>query len=376
MQLRRIVTGIAALAFAGSAAHAGEPGDGQTILTTKAATYVQIDSGGIEEVDEDGFVLEAIVFLDHDLGLTDRVSAKVLVDVVSSASITRDHNKNYRALQSGASGVTRVTGTLGWMHRFGDIDLSLHGSAAAEYAYTSFGGGATVSARLFEKNTTLSLGVDAYFDSVRMIRFNGDDEADEAKNSVTASLAWTQILSPLSLLNATAAYTRQDGFLAGQFNSVFTDDAGEDFEITPDARDRYSLTARYKHAVGSYDAIEFGGRVYNDSWGILGGTTDLRYFLHASPEHLFELTYRFHRQGGADFYKPHFTTAQTLQTSDPDLGDFNGHMVGVHYRLLDLEKPGPADEFDIGLYGYLRDNGLTMVWLSLGFSWDLAEVWK
>lgn len=371
MQLSRaVVSAVALWALAQpGVAHGGEPGD-PTTISAQAAGYIQTDSGGIAEIDEDAAIVEGIIVLDMDLGDSDRLKVKATVDVVSSASIRREHNRSYRALQSEATGSIRGSASLGWLHSFGDFDLELRGAGGAEYAYRSMGGGTTLTWRLFDKNTTLSVGVDALFDTVAMIRYDGRDEADEARTTVTSGLTWTQILTPRSLMNLSAGFTHQSGFLAGQFNSVFVSGT-EDYEILPGSRDRVSLTGRYKHAIGQLDAIEVGARVYADDWGIGSGTAELRYFLHLSESHQLELDYRFYAQGGADHYRASFAEAQQFQTSDPDLGDFTGHLGGLQFRILGEAGAGGAGSWNFGLSYYYRDNGLSMAWLTLGHTLGL-----
>lgn len=364
---------MAGLAFVlgGGDALAKPGGSTPTTVSVKAAGIVQVDDGGNTRIDEDATIIEGIIVLDAKLTDADRLNVKVMADVVTAASMRREHNRRFRALQSEATGTVRIGGTLGYSHSFGDVDLSVRASVAHEYAYFSVGAGAALSVRLLDDNTTLSVNVDGFYDTVAMIRFNGDDEADTPRISMSAGLRWTQILTPEALLTLHAGYTRQDGFLAGQFNSVFV--AGiETYEALPQVRDRASVTARFKHAVGDLDAVEVGARGYVDSWDVQALTADLRYFLHFSPEHQLELGYRFHLQGAAAYYASEFGKSAEFMTSDPDLGDFTGHMASLRFRWLTPNTPGRGGDWDVGLSYYFRDNGLHMAWLTLGYTFDFT----
>jgi hypothetical protein len=339
---------------------------GEDELSIKSSFYNQTDGGGNENIDEDASVFETIIFVNKNLDENDDVSVRILADVFTAASVERNHNAEYRANQSGASGDVVVGGTLGWKHAFEKWDWSSNANINKEYSYLSLGVGTSGSFSFNEDNTTVSLSLQMYQDTVDMIRYNGVNEDDEDRNTYTVNLSLTQILTPRSLLDLTLSHTEQDGFLATQYSSVFIN-GEETYEILPDTRSRDSITVRYKHAVGETDAWEGGVRQYTDDWGIGATTLDLRYFKYASDDLLFEPTYRLHAQSEADYYKPSFTAAETYQTSDPDLGDFLGHMVGLKTTFIDRELLWLEGDWDVGGYFYTRDNGLDMFWLTFGY---------
>ena len=339
---------------------------GEDELTVKSSFYNQQDGGGNENIDEDASVFETIIFVNKNIDENNDVSVRLLADLFSAASVKREHNPDFRAAQSGASGDFVVGGTLGWKHGFESWDWSSNASISKEYAYLSLGAGTSGSLRFNDNNTTLGLSLQLYKDTLDMIRYNGANEKDEDRNTYTANLSLTQILTPRSLVDLTLSHTEQDGMLATQYSSVFIN-GDETYEILPDARSRSSVTLRYKHAVGDRDAWEAGVRQYTDDWGINATTLDLRYFKYASQTLLFEPTYRLHTQNEADYYKPSFTAAEKYQTSDPDLGDFLGHMVGLKTTFIDREFIWLEGDWDVGGYFYTRDNGLDMIWLTFGY---------
>ncbi len=339
-----------------------------TRISMQAAGYLQDDQGGNENIDEDASVVEAIILIDSPLTTRDSLKTKIVLDVVSSASMTRNHNPRYRSLQSGASGVVHYGQGFSWTHKGDNWESDVGIKAAFEYAYLSFGliGGLTYY--LDEKNTALSVGMQGFVDSVRMIRFNGDDEPNEARTTFTTNLGWGQVLTPDSRLQLSGTLSVQAGFLAGQFNSVFVNGV-EDFEILPSDRLRGSVTGRYKHSVGAFDAVELGLRGYTDSWNVQALTGELKYFLHFDPMTMLVMHYRYHVQSAADGYQPVFAAALPLQTSDPDLGDFDGHMGSLTMRLLEGFNDDSLS-LSFGLNAYLRSNKLQMYWLSFGIGFD------
>lgn len=345
-------------------------------LGLRLGYFQQLDSGGISWLNEDASVFQALIMVDAPVGATDRISARVLTDIVSSASIRREQNDSFRALQSEASGVVHVDGRLGWSHRFDRWTLSVTGSGSWDYAYLSFGGGVSAAVRLLDDNATLRLGLVGFWDTLAMIRFNGEDEPEEHRWTVTAEAGWSHVLTPKTVLDVSVSHTAQGGFLAGQFNSVLMGGV-EAAEVLPNSRQRTSATVRVKQGIGWRHALEIGARYYHDDWGVDAGTGTLGYELYLNQRRsvLLRMAYRLHGQDGAAAWGESFSAekggaAGTHVTSDPDLGPFLGHMgtLGLTLPRPFGEKGGKLD-FE-GSY-YHRSNGLDMFWFSAGWSIDL-----
>ncbi|MFT7622955.1 MAG: hypothetical protein ACI9WU_002130, partial [Myxococcota bacterium] len=200
-------------------------------------------------------------------------------------------------------------------------------------------------------------------------RFDGRDENDETRWTLATELGWTQILTSTTLLDLSVTHIAQGGFLAGQFNSVFVNGI-EQAEMLPGDRQRTSVTARVKQAIGEQHAIEVGGRYYRDDWGIQAGTANLEYavWLDAGKRFLLRPGYRLHVQGAADAYAPSFTAESlgTGHTSDPDLGDFTGHTGSLGFTMRHIFGDGTGD-IDLSASLSTRSNGLQMAWGSLGY---------
>ena len=115
------------------------------------------------------------------------------------------------------------------------------------------------------------------------------------------------------------------------------------------SRSRTSLTARFKLGLREHDAVEIGGRWYADDWGIGAGTLDLRYGLSLDGGRLLlEPRYRLHVQGEADYYQEEWSgDLPEYRTSDPDLGDFNGHLLGLKAHFIDRRLFGLDADWDV-----------------------------
>lgn len=343
------------------------PGD----LTIKLSAYNQQDNGGIEQVDEDASVFEAVILARKQLTDTGTLSIRVLGDIVSAASIERAHNADWRAQQGGASGNYRIGLGAGWSERGDEFDWRIGVQFATEYAYLSTGANAGVTWNLPGRNTALSADLQVFMDTVDLIRFNGDEEGSEARDTYTLDLGWQQVLSPFDLLSLNLNHTEQSGFLATSYNSVFTP-SGEYSEELPDSRSRTALTARWLHSLGVDNSMEIGARYYTDDWDLSAVTLDIRYSHYVlNRSLLLEPTYRLHVQEAAKYYQESFTDPlPEYRTSDPDLGDFIGHMVGIKAGLLDTRMFGNKADWDVSLFAYDRDNGLTAFWVILGYKME------
>lgn len=336
-------------------------------LSIKLSAYNQQDHGGIEEVDEDASVFEAVILARKQVTDTGTLNIRLLGDLVSAASIERAHNADWQAQQGGASGNYRIGLGAGWSELGERVDWRFGLQFATEYAYLSTGGTAGVTWNLPGRNTALSADLQVFLDTVDLIRFNGEEQGSEGRDTYTLDLGWQQVLTPDDLLSMSLSHTEQSGFLATSYNSVFTP-TGEFSEELPDSRSRSALTLRWKHSLGIDNAFEVGGRYYTDDWDVSAYTLDLRYSQYLfSRRLLLEPTYRLHLQEGSKYYRESWDDpVPEYRTSDPDLGDFTGHMLGLKTGFLGGTLFGKRADWDVSVYGYDRDNGLTAFWIILG----------
>jgi Protein of unknown function (DUF3570) len=346
-----------------SADTVNRPGD----ISIKFSYYTQQDHGGIEELDEDASVFEGIILAKKQLTDTGTLNVRLLGDLVSAASIERSQNADFRAQQSGASGNHRLGLGIGWSERGDRFDWRFGVNGAAEYAYSSTGGNAGVTWNLPGHNTAFSADLQVYLDTVKLIRYNGDNEGSKGRDTYTLDLGWDQILTPYDIISLTLSQTEQSGFIATSYNSVFTP-SGEASEELPDSRSRSSATLRWRHSIDELSACEIGGRYYRDDWDLNAYTLDLRYSRYFNDRRLLvEPTYRYHLQDEAKYYRKTWSNAlPEYRTSDPDLADFTAHMLGMKVGFLNNSLFGWSGDWDVSFYAYDRDNGLTAYWIILG----------
>lgn len=343
--------------------------------------YRNDDKGdGNPFLDEQETVIEPVVVF--DLNVTDTVGITLTgsYDFVSSASI--DRLSRYPE-QSGASGDFYYGGDLAvrWQAT-DDLRLSAHAGYSIEYDYSSLGLGGTASLDLFQKNTTLAFGVNAYLDTVRIIRFDGsEDEGDDDRTSITLSLSWYQVLAPTLHGELGYSLTHQSGFLETAFNGVVLEDPSdppnplldnfargvEVAEELPDTRLRHAIHGELRKYFETGTAISLWGRFYADSWGIVSGTLELGLHQWLIQDVLrARLRYRYYVQSAADDYQERFFVppgqraaflATTERTQDADLGAFDAHGVGL--QLVWTVVPGHT--FTLGADYTLRSDGIDQI---------------
>jgi hypothetical protein len=344
--------------------------DRNNILALKNALYMQSDRGGNPHVDENAMIVESLVVLRKEVAKEHVVTGRFKGAIISSASY--DLAKQRGVLVSGATTRIHNPGSgevgLGYVFRPNDFSIGINGTLGFEHAYRARGLGVDVTKSLFDDNTTLSLFAKGYYDTVRMIRFDGSHDDDQLRRTIWTELGWTQILTPISLFNLTLTHVEQWGFLATSFNSVFVGPT-QTFEVLPRTRSRNSGTLRYKQALDDDNAIELGYRYYRDDWDIHAHTLSTAAFLYLKNHTLLlEPLYRYHYQSESKYFaRDRFDAAQPYMTSDSDLGTFSGHMFALNIVFIDVYFLWLYADYDIAINYYHRTDGIDMVWMTMGF---------
>lgn len=351
---------------------------GTTTWSTRLGFFNRDDSGGADGnpfLDESLTVIEPIIIFDRQVDEDFGYNIKFSYDHVSSASIDRLSNF---AAQSGASGDNYFSLDAGFRHKLSSTDdATWHVGLAAEYDYSSIGLGGGWSREFDDRDATLSLNLNGFFDMVKPIRFDGSTDSDDTRTSIAASIGWYQIITPTTHGELGMTYSAQSGFLETAYNAVVVEDplappnpnlannanGIEHAEVLPDSRGRLSVYGRVRHQLGERDAVELGGRVYDDDWGIGSFDVTPRYLHEFDSGMLLDLKYRYYTQSAADAWAEHFTTLPDERTQDSDLGKFNSSLLSA--RLIWDAAPSA---WDVGLNFASRSDGLDHIFLSLGWT--------
>jgi len=362
----------------------GEPGT-STFSTQLGYYHHDDDAAGNPFLDEKLTVIEPIIIWDSNVSEDFGYSVTLSYDNVSSASIDR---LNQFPEQSGASGDYYYGVDFGARHRADEgkwFGWQLGGSV--EYDYTSLHFGGNYSAESPDKNTTQSFALTGFYDTVDIIRFNGEQsEGTDTRLSLAGTYSLYKVLAPTWASDLSATVSFQSGFLETAYNAVVLEDPsfppnplldnqaqGIEFtEELPDTRIRGAVQYRARHFLDPGRAVELSGRVYGDDWGLYSFAVEPRYYMPLSDRLAVRLRYRYYNQTEADDFEEHYfgTTASDLpefRTQDAELGAFDSHGFGVR---LDL-APRARHHWYLDLNYQLRSDDLDGIFASVGYSLDL-----
>jgi hypothetical protein len=360
---------------------AAEQGAGHGTWAFRLGYYEHDDaadaSSGNPFLDEDLEVIEPVLYFDYDVSDDTRYWGLLAYDWVSSASIDRLSNFSQ---QSGASGDNFFGLELGVRHRL-DPRRSASGffSTSFEYDYLSFGLGGSLGFDVADGNAHVETSLNAYFDTLDVIRFDGDEEGTDERLSIGGNVAWYQVLGRRTHSELGLNLNLQSGFLETPYNAVVIEDPAAPpnpnlpgnfpgFEFTeelPDDRVRVAASGRVRHMVSERVAAELGARLYGDDWGIFAWTLEPRLYLWLVRERLrLRVRYRHYDQTEADSYEARFLTVESERTQDSDLSDFDSQTVGLR-----LDGFGPGSwSWDVGVDTTARSDELDQLFASFGLS--------
>jgi hypothetical protein len=256
--------------------------------------------------------------------------------------------------------------------------LSLGGKVSGEDDFISATLSASIAQDFNEKNTTLLLGVNNEFDSLRPIggapvpdsdyaAFNKD--GTKTKDGLGVLLGLTQVMTRHWLTELNLSWDRFHGYLNDPYKiTSVLDSAGNTlgyvYESRPDERTRKS--AYLENRVGwSNGSAGLALRYMQDDWGIHSDTAQAHvHFSFADRRQYLEPSIRWYRQSAADFYTPWLTEekpATGFQASDSRLGAFHAFTYGVKYAYkLSSDAGLTGSEFSVRLeyYQQIQDHRL------------------
>ena len=349
--------------------------------------YQNSDKGdGNPFLDEALTDIEPVIIFDYNV--TDRLSinGNFSYDYVSSASI--DRLSNYGA-QSGATGDNYYGASLGGAYKLSPV-LRLGGnlSLSGEYDYSSIGFSGFVARDLNNKNTTLKLNLNGFQDTIDIIRWNGRQrEGTDDRTTLSLTGNWYQIITPSTHSELGFSATHQAGFLETAYNFVVIEDPdGDDLsrgrphwldqaatgeivrEELPGTRSRGAIFGRVRTSLSPATAVELGGRLYSDSWGISSFTIEPRLYYWLIENKLSaRLRYRFYAQTSADDYSESFNlVTPEFRTQDSDLGDFTANGAGIKFSWYLFETL----RFDLSGDYIQRSDGIDQVLGAVAFNWS------
>ncbi len=256
--------------------------------------------------------------------------------------------------------------------------LSLGEKLSDEDDFISATTSASIAQDFNEKNTTLLLGVDNEFDSLRPIGGAPVPDSDYAafdkdgtktKDGFGVLLGLTQVMTRQWLSELNLSWDRFHGYLNDPYKiTSVLDSAGNTlgyvYESRPDERTRKSayLENRVAWKKGS---AGLSLRYMQDDWGIRSDTAQAHvHFSFDNRQQYLEPSIRWYRQNAANFYTPWLTSempAVGFQASDSRLGAFHAVTYGLKYAYKLSSSAGLAgSEFSVRLEYYQQIQDQTL----------------
>jgi len=243
-------------------------------------------------------VVQPIAEISHDLPDGWDVRASYLLDAITSASVaagtlTGDNVfteiRNEVGLQIGK----RIART--------QINVAYHYSAESDYwSHTASG---AVTQHVWGDTGLLQVSGGVSFDSMssrgRTPSCAKPGELDCYLRSYFGGVGYTQIISPVFIVQASVEASYLDGFQANLYRSV----PGHGYEAVPDTRLRVAVAPRAAYYFpGTGSGLQLHYRYYRDSWSVGSHTVEGRFFQALSDDLELRLSFRQYFQRSADFW--------------------------------------------------------------------------
>ena len=250
-------------------------------------------------------------------------------------------------VSSASSSDTRIYPSVSWQMADEQKGFSLGAgtSFSNEYDYTSFGLGVNGSWFSPGHNRELGLNLQAYIDQWQVIypiELRRQYETENplglngsGRNSFSASLVYSQVVSRRLQIALLADGVYQQGLLSTPFNRVyFQGESKAKVEKLPSGRWKLPLGIRANYFFGDFLIARAYYRYYIDQWGIKAHTVSLELPVKLNSFFSVYPFYRYYTQTQADYFAPYgaHLPGDTFFTSDYDISGFDSHFYGAGVR--------------------------------------------
>ncbi len=268
-----------------------------------------------------------------------------------------------------------------------NFSAGANASYSTEFDYKSYGLGVHLTKASIDNNRELSLKLQAYFDTWKVIYAfelrppgygtggkGGGEVSSAPRNSYSASFSFSQVINSKMQVALLLDLISQNGMLATSYQRVYFNDNSAHFELLPSQRFKIPFGARFNWFATNKVIVRNYYRYYQDNWGLSAHTFEMEVPVKLNPFFSVSPFYRFYSQNAAEYfagYKEH-NPSTSLFTSDFDLSGFTSNYLGAGFRwvpengVFNFHKWNSLD-FRYG--HYLRSDGLQsdMITLALKF---------
>jgi hypothetical protein len=295
--------------------------------------------------------------------------ATYLVDVVSAASVDIVSTASSRWKE------VRHAGTVEAEYKPRDFGVSVGTSVSSEPDYLSYGAHATITKDFDEKNWTLFFGYGFGHDVIgrcgdygtctpfsvfsrSLDRGSFDGGVDfvidrESLASITGDVIvengdQSKPYRYIAMFAPDVATTITKGESIDQVNQLRLPE--KPLEQLPLSRRRFAVTARYAHRLDA-STLRLEERVYDDSWGLIASSSDMRWIFDLGRRFEIWPHVRFHAQNSVSFWQLAYVSSSAQGWNLPE------------YRTGDREL-GPlwTIEGGLGLKWYLGSDAQPEQW--------------
>lgn len=289
-------------------------------------------------------------------------------------------------------------------------------SFSNEYDYTSIGFGGGVSKLFNDKNSEVSVKVNAYLDQWRPIYpgelrngnyssynplFNPNFVAwdSTARNSYSASISFSQVLTKKTQFSVFFDLVQQGGKLSSPYHRIYFADKPDYYfgnqsfipnyenssnvgvyrladaiEKLPNSRFKLPIGLRWNYYINETFVVRTYYRYYTDNWDITAHTASIEVPIKLTDKLTLSPMYRYYTQTQSKYFAPfekHLSTEE-FYTSDYDLSSFNANQYGLGVSYTDIFTSSKIWKFglkniDFRFNHYDRSDGLSSNIANLGF---------
>jgi hypothetical protein len=308
-------------------------------------------------------------------------------------------------------------------------------SLATEYDYFSLGFGGGILKQFNEKNTSFGINTKVYldtwspiypielrsfndgnlnqgfFNNVTILDQNGDVSTewnplngfdgiqDKSRNTYSATLSFSQILSRNAQVSFFVDLVKQEGWLGNPLQRVYFGDVdnyyvgnasnipnytsstntdvfqlADDIERLPRTRVKTPIGMRFNYYINEIFVLRTYYRYYFDDWGVTSHTASIEVPIKISDKFTLYPSYRYYTQTAADYFAPYEENLSTNEfyTSDYDLSEYSANQFGFGVNYTDIFAKGHIWKFglksiDLKFYKYDRNTSFTSSIVSAGF---------
>ncbi|WBM73064.1 DUF3570 domain-containing protein [Saprospira grandis] len=316
------------------------PANSRAITADLLSSYYQQDGQngavqggqGTEKLQDVANKVQLYVPLDKNKAIQLQAGA----DSYSSASTDEiDNNPSSASAQD-----LRAYGQLSYQHKLlrQGLEFSVGGGFSTEYDYQSVSANLGIKKDFYAGNSQLAFNFGLFQDNWKLIyprELRGFVDAGRSdRQSLSFSLAYSQMITPSLQAIANVEYIRMAGLLSTPFHRVFFDDLSLDIERLPEIRSKIPASIRLHYYLNDYFILRSFYRYYWDDFGVEGHTAELELPIQLHPNFNLQAFYRYHQQTASDYFAPfaEHSVNSSFYTSDYDLSAFHSQQFGLGFR--------------------------------------------